>query len=110
MKTLPGLLSVVLICSALTSTEGLNSKDWDSLAKRLSTPAPLVNVSDLVAAGNSATGIQQRCEDIGRGSCGGYNKDDKKDCDPCYRPTTYKCEDGTYREVCVKDSGCGSGC
>ncbi len=50
------------------------------------------------------------CENIGQGSCGGYNKDTKANCDPCSRPVSYRCSDGTYREGCTKDPGCGSNC
>ena len=55
--------------------------------------------------------VTQACRDIGRGSCGGYNKDTKANCGPCSRPTTYQCDDGTYREYCTPDpQGCGSNC
>jgi hypothetical protein len=48
-----------------------------------------------------------QCENVGQGSCGGYNKDTKTNCDPCSRPTTYHCDDGSYQEACKADPACG---
>jgi hypothetical protein len=50
------------------------------------------------------------CQDIGSGGCGGYNKDSKRNCGPCERIHTYKCDDGSYQEACIADRACGSNC
>jgi hypothetical protein len=64
-------------------------------------------VSTLAGAGLlGGSSHSQRCEDIGSGACGGYNKDTKRNCDPGYRVHTYKCDDGTYREGCIRDTAC----
>jgi hypothetical protein len=111
MNNIIGVVAVAFFWSALmSSTSGVSSKEWDDLSKRLSKASPLPGVPSSMSAECATTAVQGCVESGGSGSCGGYNRDDKKNCAPCTRPTTYKCDDGKYREFCKPDHACGSGC